>query len=396
MKRIMFVVIALIMLLPGVVLADMGAPAVYSYQATVINPDGAMTYKWDDAGSFKPTGKVIPYGTTVTSFYETSGYAEIKEYDITNVKVTDLQIITDFKFDSSKIRDKIQSIALADLTIRTGPAEVFESTGTIIPFGTSFTMYEYDREKNSIWYYVDYNGVKGFVIAYNATSTLGLEDTDSLIMPYDMEYYEISNDSDHNKLFEKPSGIIEANTIIKTDIHRLDAWTWDYYLVYNGKHILVPALPVAEKSETTEYSFKKSMNIYSKVDADDIGKGIDVIGTIDKDTTVKSNYYGDFDNAGSYRYIYYNENGIKGWIIAEAGDFRIKDTDMPDEETEEIVVEEPTEPEEIMPEKQTVNTKDMIYTCVVVGAILCLTATATIVLINKKRKGKKSEVIDDK
>ena len=63
-----------------------------------------------------------------------------------------------------------------------------------------------------------------------------------------------------------------------------------------------------------------------------------------------------------------------------------------EEELEDEPTEEPTEDDVTVPEpytgKHVKSVPDRIYTYILIGVILCVTAVVSIILVNKKKKGK--------
>ncbi len=138
MKKIINLLLGVVLFIPIFVFADMGSPIIEEYEVVVNKSGGVYAYINDDNKYIK-TDKIIPYGTkTEVSDFESEedGYVSIdydEETDTTYyVKLSDTELVDkNYKVDMSKLSSKEKGIVLKDVVIRKGPANAYESVGTI-------------------------------------------------------------------------------------------------------------------------------------------------------------------------------------------------------------------------------------------------------------------------
>jgi len=167
MKKIILIFLGL--LIPSIVLADMGGPGIYNYNIEVSNVNGTVCYKYN-YDSLTNNG-IIPYKTTGTIIYEID--VNGKMYGRMLYEDKDCFILLDNVINTSSDmslddyigkEENIEGIILKDnLEIHSSPAESFKVVGTIPINSKVNILYEYDDG----WYYVDYNGTKGWVNILN-------------------------------------------------------------------------------------------------------------------------------------------------------------------------------------------------------------------------------------
>ncbi len=139
--------------------ADMDAPQINPYTATISNPNGANYYEWEDNG-YKPIG-TLEYGTEIEITYEEEsddgtvyGHFTLQneKYSINfaTIKISDLTILEENKFtkDYADLENPIDAIILKEggIEIHQGPAEGYSILDTKIPKGTKIKMYNFKEE----------------------------------------------------------------------------------------------------------------------------------------------------------------------------------------------------------------------------------------------------------
>lgn len=418
MKKIINLLLGVILFIPIFVFADMGSPIIYEYEVIVNKSSGVYAYINDD-NKYVKTDKIIPYGTkTEVSDFESEedGYVSIdydEETDTTYyVKLSDTELVDkNYKIDMSKLSSKEKGIVLKDTVIRKGPANAYESIGTIaagtkldirffvsIDEDTGDTSYETDIP----FVYVEYNGKKGFITTYNSAVAY-FEFTDGIISFKDVDI--------EDPVTNKKIGVLKANELLTKNVYQLDMWSSSYYVEYNGKKGLVNKFSFIIKSDKKqEFTTNKKFNIYNslEVDMERYEKKLKVVGTVDKNTVIKSDLW---DNMYDECRIYYEKGNVKGWIFApnlesdNEGEGNTPcygltyETEIPEEDEgiigsddnkddiEKPYEEKPNDVEEIpIQENNKENKTQIIYLCIGAALIISLTAVVIIVLINRKKK----------
>ena len=421
MKKIINCLLGVILFVPIFVFADMGSPIIEEYEVVVNKSGGVYAYINDD-NKYVKTDKIIPYGTkTEVSDFESEedGYVSIdydEETDTTYyVKLSDTELVDkNYKVDMSKLSSKEKGIVLKDTVIRKGPANAYESIGTIkagtkldirffvsVDEDTGDTLYEIDIP----FVYVEYNGKKGFITTYNSTVAY-LEFTDGIVSFKDVDI--------EDPVTNKKIGVLKANELLMKNVYRLDIWSSSYYVEYNGIKGLVNKYSfITKDNKKQEFTTNKKFNVYDtlEVDMETYEKKLKVVGTIDKNTIISSDIWDDmYDECR----IYYEKGNVKGWIFApnlvsdnedesDISCYGLKyDIETEDEEDyeEDIIGNDgtqddiekpyegkPNENKEIpIQENNKENKMQIIYLCIGAALLMSLTAVVIIILINKKRK----------
>lgn len=395
MKRIFYAILGILLILPFAVKADMSAPMIERYKAVVTNPEGARLYEYgydaeDDTstGELVATDVFIPYNKTIevdgenedglTAWSdEYDGFFYLK--DITLVK-------KDYKIDTRNYREKFTSLVLKDVVIKKGPAEIYDSTGTIIKAGEKISIRLIDSEWNP-WAYVEYNGTKGFINTMDGAVTYG---------PVEVELITNSIIKLNN------NNTIPVNTVLKKDVYNLDPWSWGYYVKYNGAYgYIAYSEAVAKNDESIEITALEDLNIYEQANEQIDKNNLKVIGKLKKGTTFSTKYYDNYQLCTAY----YEKDGIKGWIYTEYDyDNELDDGNYycgvkfgdDDEEEYEEPTKTPDEPKVIEPVDINPNptpateinhkpSMETLYLCLIAVAVISITSIVTIVLINKKK-----------
>lgn len=396
MNKLKYCLIMLI-LMPIIVMADMGSPMIIEYDATIKNPDGAKCYVWSN-GKNTENGK-INYGEKVRVIFEYTGenYAHVRynneEYQ---VKLSDL-IVVDDSYDlqnsikngeTQTLKKEMDAVILADeVSIKSGPAQAFKTLGTIKK-GTKLT-YKYSQDA---YIYVTYEGVSGWINVLDGA--VGFKRDYVWIAADDIEL----KDKD-GKVLEK----IPANTLI-TDYYDLDPWSWAIYKVSgeSGGNITKHE-KIDEYRCSSEQELENEKNLYEKANLNS-----KVLTKVKKGEKVIVHFYLGHN---MYQWAYIEYNGLTGWIYAKedisndllevSKNYVVEKYDPnkstvcfnPGEiiEEEPIVEEEPTvdEVEEEKPtnneiKESTFNSEDVVLIVLLGALLLSLTIVVTLKLVNKK------------
>ncbi|MBQ6285211.1 MAG: hypothetical protein IJK67_02740 [Bacilli bacterium] len=394
MKKVFYVILGILLILPLTVNADMSAPMIERYKAVVTNPNGARLYEYgydaeDDTATDElvATNVFIPYNKQI----EVEGENEDGETAWTDdydgfFYLRDITLVKkDYKIDTRKYGEKFTSTVLKDTVIKKGPAEIYDSTGVTIKAGETITLRLVDSEWNP-WAYVEYNGIKGFINTMGGTVT------------YDEVEIELITNV-MIKLNDKVT--IPVNTVLKKDVYNLDPWNSKYYVKYNGAAGYINEEEIVSKSdETMEITALEDLNIYEQANELINKKNLKVIGKLKKGTTFKTYYYDDYQECTAY----YEKDNVKGWIYTEYDYENELDNGEyycgvqfgdEDEEEYEDPIETPDNPEVIVPIDINPNptpteikrnpSMETLYWCLAAVAVVSITSIVTIVLINKKK-----------
>ena len=380
MKKLFYLLIGLI-LLPSIAKADMFGPNVIAYTAVVNNPDGVDIYVCDEIESDEPAEEVscaksdekVPYGTTYTIIDDN---AICLNDDCTKfIYPKDLVAVdNNFKIDSKNLGEKFEATILVDMEIKKGPAIAYEGTGTIIKAGTSITATEVlFEEVQTPWFYVEYNGVKGFIDSYYEQIAFNIKD--SIIIPMESKIsgiYDFNTYDRVTNLTTDPIKNLEVGKKYNVKIGTFSLWSKYFYVELDGIKGKIPNFWFAIKCEPTTYKPVEDVNVYD-------ASYEKVISKIEKGTTIVTEYcYDDTE-------CYYEKDGIKGWIDTE----EIKEETKEKTDNENLPIHETHEPNKEV--KVNKPKKDYtLYICIGAGVILSITAVVTIILINKKKKNKEN------
>ena len=293
-----------------------------------------------------------------------------------------------------------------------GPSEAYEAYDFTIPFGAEIKA-EYANA--DIWLYGEYNGNKGWFMYYNGSFGI-YENTPKkpLVTAAKVEIKESIADN------AKTIGTIPAGTSFN-EYYDLDAWTWLYYVTYNGVTGYIDSEKTLDYVNGEyldgKYIVGTDVDIYET--ADEKSKKV---GTLE---ALKVFYFiGTVGNHDDYYYIECDD--LKGYIpndyenlyfISETDEYyddllegKItyeeylaidEDEEIDDEYYEEEIEEEfedevEADDEENEDEKESSNQpkedevligpKEMVILCVGGATIVALTAIVVIILMNKKSK----------
>ena len=382
MKKILKLLLAIIMFVPFIAKADMGAPTVRSYKAVVIKAEGIT--KYDDDWSKDGT---LAKDSVVEVEYE------IKEKGVVylSVKMVDkLEKSTEFKV-----------FAKDGVDVRKGPSASYEKVGHLDQGTTGKYRYFIDE---SSYIYVDVAGVTGWVDQIDAAV---LTKGGPVILA------EIQNGGD-------ACGNIPANTTFD-EIWYSIAWDGVSIADYNGC-----------QAELSWFKNEDMVTLLSEPDVEKTLKEVKlyqtptskkVLGSIPKGekATFISDIHYEFDFGPGDMYIYAEYKGVKGWAPYKSEYFKSaeeyeedwdddEDEEEPEIEDEDPVMpyEEPEEEEELEEEEEEVTEKkhrreeededdeednelasrDIVIMCCIGAGTFLIGGAITIIFVNRKKKVK--------
>ncbi len=327
MKKKFNILLFLSLLLVLNVKADMGPPALPQLEMEVSNPDGAKCYD-----SESKVNRTLKYGELAyghiddTDLYDDNfrkDYYKLsfneKEVVSCYVKKTDVVVKQDnFKpSEDDKEEGPFALWALKDMKIYSGPSKNFYKEVGAIPKDSKL---ESSYKLGDYWYYVEYNGIKGYTSSEGGAIVVHIEP--EIVVTYDKTPI-FDHEFDYGTT--KDSKIIDtipANKELKVE------WGTDYsrnnYIEYNGKYGFVyNHYSFANKCDGTKIKAKKSVKVYESLDYDDNGKLISKeLGTIDSNKDYDVKYCGGGQGWNAY-YI----TSKNGWINENHEDRYIIETD---------------------------------------------------------------------
>ena len=170
MKKIMMLILGVLLFIPAIALADMGAPGVREYKVTPKSEEGAgiyrITYEGDKATVEK--AGTVPYGKEISIMqeFEIDGilYGDYydSDYDVHHIKLSEFKAV-------GKNAEKDEAIYAArvfaenGLELYEGPGSAYEKTGKTVAKGTLVAASEYIGY--GTWVYIESGDIKGYVNA---------------------------------------------------------------------------------------------------------------------------------------------------------------------------------------------------------------------------------------
>lgn len=378
MKKIILVILSVLLFIPSIIFADMGAPALDPYKATVTNKNGAVLYDKLSGDKYEPTGKILKYGDTVEITFDDEEYAEVNFSNY--IKQSDISIIEkNYTMKDSDWGKAFNSVVLKEIDVRKGPANAYDKTGLTLKPGTIVSIREAVFEGGSIWAYVEYNGQKGFIETYGATVTLGGR-IGTLVVMNDTTITDAATGEE--------LGTLTVGTELYGKIYNLDAWHRAFYIETKDFKGIVSQYDLADKGKeiSVEYTGKNDLNVYSSGSEEST-----VIGKIKSGTKFKTSIYSDNVMFGVY---YYDDGTTKGWIIpgSDNAEFmKVTGKDETEYKEEDITGinlfgEEPVKEPVLKPADVPVSTFNQTLLLAIIGALLLfIVALVTIMLVNKKK-----------
>lgn len=312
MKKLLIILIGGLFL-PFMVYADMGAPENLEYNVEVTSSSGITSYDYQctsDNCVLKKVG-TIPKGENFTIYYEMEingeYYGDVKyNGEYVYIKISDTTITTkEITLDdekSYKLEEPKSLTVLTDkLEIHSSPAYAFKVVGTITA-GEKITV---KGGYGDTWYYIEYDGIKGWIDSYSGT-----------VGTYNKEKILVITEHDLVDENQNIIGTIPANTILD-DYYSLDAWSWSYYVEYNGQKGYVDFDNIAKKEKAKLKLFKEVEafenfeDAYKCVYEENCENSIKIA----KDTELTSTYYYRLSRgAGNIPYYQVKYNNKEYWI----------------------------------------------------------------------------------
>ncbi len=376
MKKIVSYLLMFVLIIPFVVKADMGAPSVRTYDVLVVKEDGIDYYD----STFKKQGKFDKDQTLTVEFELTEKdvtYLSVRTsnggYDTKYVKASDVVVKEDEVKPTATGVDKLDKavkvkIDAAEVIVRKGPSAAYGEIGKVKKGDTGTYKYYVD---NSTYVYYESDSISGWV-----------DSTDGAVLFKKGNYVVY-------KPLKLSCGTVPVGTML-TNIYITNVWTGKGLVEYNGCSEMVRVFRgdyLSSISYKSLYKFDTDVKVYADTD-----KSKKEIATIPKNTEVT--VYGTYPEGMTDIYSYYVEyNGVKGWIIdlgADHSDFvkSLGEVEYPDTEaTEETKKDEENKKDEKKEntESSGLDTMTIILICVIAGLTIALTATITIILVNKKK-----------
>ena len=384
----------LILLLPYIVKADMGAPILRQYEVVVTNEEGIDTYTY--SGGYQKDGHLDKDTKITIDYEETSGSETYLHYEDGYVLASDVRVLneevkpTDDGVVKLEKAGQYKVSTSQGVSVRKGPSKVYDEI-TTLPEGTE-GKYQYVIEFGT-YIYIEKDDIKGWIDISNA----------NVYVKNNTKYVTATE-------IKLSCTTIPPSTQIDNP-WQTDDWTKKVLLEYNNCNELYTLNKmgplVSLNSKATIVYATKEIKLYNRV-------GGKVISTIPIDGKIKSLSYlylddsqVDSDDAKTYLYVEYNKQ--KGWIENEYDSLSDKkSTDDEEEPTTELIDDSTTEESEEekqknkearealeeeskLKEQNKKDSRNVVLICVIVGVAVALAAITTIVLINKKKKNKQPE-----
>lgn len=414
MKKL-FYLFLLMFLFPLSVSADATSPRIVSYDAIVINPEGAeveIAYCGGGFGICSGIGgtEVVKYDTKIKITQEMNGkgffdFGDDKwaYIDLDDIRAYNTNIdLTEFK----KEEEKKKLLAYGDVYLYNGPSEVYGRVNNEVKIPTGEIIeYEYHDD---YWCYVTYNGVSGWIQMRVVNAKFASEEEkekvkvvslsnskEKIILNNNIEYLYIGPYSD-----EKVNVNIPKNTILESEFVAIPNTygaapgpTRTLYVRYN------------DVSGWITYKHEFS-NLYTDIVLNSNGAILykegntnsEILFTIPYNVEVNV-FLTNYDYVKGFQKIEYN--GLIGYVKEEDFDETINDKPIEPEEDDKEEPNVPIKPENPNDtEKEENNSMDSswhiknviltVFFCV----ILALVTLVTILLINKKKKVEEIEIIE--
>ncbi len=389
MKKTLFMLFACLLFIPCLVLADMSGPLVRPYNVTIINPNGAYIYStlYDDDMNYNPvkTNNVIPYGTMlnieddgIDGADDRGNYVQV-EYNGESgfILYSDVASVDkEYKITESMLGKPFEAIAIKDMPIKVAPQVASKNTGKVIKAGTKITVraiLEDGENSESEWdpfRYVEYEGVKGYINILGA----------SLAMERIEEEFIVVRSVEITDPITGAKSSIPVNTILN-EAYNVDPWSRSYYIKYKGSSGLVGEHDVLYKTDATiEVTVVDAVEVHEEAKL-----GSKVITTLEPGTKFVSYAWNDYQELC----IYYEKDGVKGWIYTDFDDPNSKkvfDSVDWEEKGEYFIYDDEKDDKPVVLPSQEKKNNQILYLTIGAALLVALTAFVTITFVNKKNK----------
>lgn len=407
-NKFLFLMTTLI-LLPLSVKADMVVPEIQPYEAYITNPNGINVVCGEENYTLK-----LDEVVKVVSESDNDVNIEYKNHYCSTISINDIKpIIEEYKPEEhidevEKLNNprKIKIIKENGLELYSGPSSAFKKIITV-PKDVELT-YSYssgnDNEIKPVWLYATYKGKSGWIktgqesegehyLLFHFNNQLPIVEDTTLIT------------KDNQKIPVPKNTVFNEGYMTHENFGSTNYAPNFYYVEYNN---IYGEIQFAGLIDSKKIKLNKSHILYDISEHDyyreDNPDGIPII-TI----TMKGNKIGTIPEGAKLSYniaiedypfeiAYIEYEGKKGWILLkyDRGDNKEYDFEFV-ENNEEITTTTTTTTTKpvIKTEKETFSAKELIYFCIGGAVILSLTAIVTIILINKNKKSKNNEIINN-
>lgn len=394
MKKLFYLLIGILLILPNTIKADMAAPIVIKYKAIVNNPNGVDDYDTttvDNEIKWVKTGKKIPYGTIFEIDQEDVDYMCNDDYC---AKYSDLVAIEkDYKLKPDEIGEESTLRTIKETNIKSGPAQAYETIGKIKSNETikakRVVALNEAEEGDTPWFYIEYNGIKGYISELDDSFVIENENKTHDIM--------ITEDTDLLDLNKEKIKTFKTFEIINAKVYKLNDYNDYIYIESKNFKGFINSFDISIKSDVSKFKANEEIKVYEYANQ----YKAKVIATLPKDTIFTSEYYYTYQ---SELFVYYEKDNIKGFAFTDEYGYDEDDifvlgssTEENNEDSKEEVKEEIKE--EIKPkeeetkddkkeEKNVIKAKKdyTLYICIGAGILVAITAIVTIILVNQKKK----------
>lgn len=424
-KSISIIFLLVLFVASGSVFADAGAPSIKDYMVEVTNPAGAYVYEGrmvNDKYEMIMKDKV-DFGEKLVASYDTkvNGEHYIDVYKLNEsgeigdiysgnrhmgyVPLRDVNGIKEgLSLEDFNISDQPKELTILNsngVKLYEWPAYSYTEIG-IIPYKK--IVQGYGSGANEGWYYINNNGVHGFINTLDGEVGWKNNPNESIMTTF--KGIDLT-DVDGNKIGEIPK-----NTMIK-DYYELDYRRWKKFVFFNGKGGYVDASEVAYNVSSSEYlenrkNYKINYDgaVFIGVDNSitEIPKGKTIEYTYIQDNGYYSNWgfteyegkkgwvycidmFSNFDNLEpNEREYYLNEASeeikkaielVKQYPVEESGDeIQVISGDVSGEESGDVITNNDT---------SGLTSSQTIIICIICALVASATTAVVIILINKKK-----------
>ena len=370
MKKLMMLILGVLLFIPAIALADMGAPAIRKYKVTPKSEEGAPYYevRYNDDRTAEIIKKgTINYKEEVTIQMEETINDELygSSWDDGNryFKLSDYKVVGENNNkDDAPYAGKV--FAKDGLEIYTGPGGAYEKTGKTIPYNTDVAASDF--LDGGTWVCVVYGDVKGYVNAEKGG--LGILYEGWLI------------DKKTNKEY--------------SSYYDIDDWSWGVMVEENGSYKMLNTVEEA----VFKFYYKNNTKVIADFDLQKTGEfDSEKIAHVSKGDTVTILYTG---GRWGQSYTYVDYNGQKGWINLDYNNGVENPLESLDWETLEktedykewnegkVLADEVLNKKEGKEKSSTkvTNPNTILIGSIVAGGAIVLASIVTIILVNKNKK----------
>lgn len=387
MKKIKILLVFILLLIPCMVRADMGAPMLKPYDMVVVAPDGIDYYDYEGnvKGHLNKDDKI-----TINSEFR-DGYTftidgNLGTYDLKDL--TGLVLLKEELTPEDLLNEGYSSdpnthngIVIKNVTsnntalvyaeggvdVKKGPSKGYDTVSHLDKNTTIKYVYRIGDPTGSTHIYVDSNEVKGWIDILDGKVLL--QNTTKFIT-----YKEI----------ELSCTKVPKNTILSPK-YIADNWTHKVLVEYGNCKDLYNYFRGAEGLvglTNNNYIANAELDIY-----EEYGNGGEKLGTIPADASfvVMGNASQQGDTLGD---LYVSYDGKKGWIRSEHANFKIDfDNQYNEEAKKEITIEEDPEETNHENENNDISPNPVDYTSmyVIIGLSIALIAAIIVILVNRKK-----------